>query len=58
MVMRRTQAWERMNDPHHVGLLDTVGLYNLALEAGYSKDVAQRIASKRGWQRLDAGVAM
>ncbi len=58
MVMPKVQAWERLNDPGYCGRLTMGEFHALLLEAGYSEDVAQRAASKRGWDRLEAGVTM
>ena len=32
--------------------------YDLLIEAGYSEEAAQKAASQRGWDRLNAGVTM
>jgi hypothetical protein len=58
MVMRKTQAWEMLNNPEYAGQLTTNGTYELMLEAGYSEAEAQRAASQRGWDRLNAGQVM
>ena len=58
MTMPKVQAWERLNDPHYCGSLTMVEFHNLLLDAGYSKEVAQKAANQRGWERLSAGVVM
>lgn len=57
-MMPKVQAWEQLNDPEYCGRLNMESFYELLLEAGYSRDVAQRAANKRGWDRLTAGVVM
>ena len=54
--MLRVQAWERLNTPEYCGQLTMDQLYDLFIEAGYSEDVAQEAAKRRGWDRLDAQV--
>lgn len=56
--MPKVQAWELLNDPHYSGHLSMGELHDLLLRAGYSEEVAHETASKRGWDRLDAGVKM
>jgi hypothetical protein len=56
--MPKVQAWERLNNPEYSGKLTMGEFYDLLLKAGYSEEVAQRAASKRGWDRLEAGVQM
>ena len=56
--MPRVQAWEKLNNPEYTGRLTMSDFYNLLIEAGYSDEVAQKAASKRGWDRLEAGVEM
>lgn len=56
--MLRVQAWERLNDPEYSGQLNMEQFRRLLLEAGYSVEVADKAAAKRGWDRLDAGVKM
>jgi len=58
MTMSRVQAWEQMNDPDYCGSLTMRQFYELLLKAGYSEEVAQEAASERGWERLNAGIAM
>lgn len=58
LTMKKTQAWERLNNPEYSGRLTMSQLYDLLLEAGYSEEVAQDAANKRGWDRLEAGVQM
>lgn len=56
--MPKVQAWERLNDPEYSGRLNMVEFYDLLIAAGYTADVAQKIANERGWKRLQAGVKM
>ena len=56
--MRRVRAWERLNDPEYGGRLTMTEFYDLCLEAGYNPKTAQKAASERGWNRLQAGVKM
>lgn len=56
--MLKVQAWERLNDKEYSGQLDMVSFYNLLIEAGYSRGVAQKAANTRGYQRLQAGHKM
>lgn len=56
--MRRVRARERLADPDYGGRLTMGGVMDLMLEAGYSEEAAQRAASRRGWDRLCAGVPM
>jgi hypothetical protein len=56
--MPKVRAWERLSDPHYSGHLNMAQFYDLLLEAGYSEEVAQAAANKRGWDRLAAGVMM
>lgn len=56
--MVKVQAWERLNDPEYCGRLNMAEFYDLLLRAGYSEEVAQAGASKRGWERLCAGAAV
>ena len=58
MTIPKVQAWERINDPDYCGRLTMEQFYNLLIEAGYSEDAAQDAASKRGWERLNAGEMM
>lgn len=58
LVMQKTQAWEKLNDPHYVGRLTFGEMFDLMLRAGYSREVAQKAANERGWERLDAGVSI
>jgi hypothetical protein len=58
LTMRKTRAWELLNDPDYCGTLGMVDLYDLMLRAGYSEDAAQRAANERGNRRLDAGVGL
>jgi hypothetical protein len=58
LVMARTQAWERLHDTEYAGRLSTNDFYELLLAAGYGEAEAQRAANRRGWDRLQAGVAM
>jgi hypothetical protein len=54
--LERIMAWERLHDPHYVGDLDAEGMLALAKLAGYSEDVAQKMATERGNQRMDRGL--
>lgn len=56
--MPKVQAWERLNDPEYSGRLTMLEFYELLIKAGYTEEVAQRAASQRGWERLQAGVMM
>jgi hypothetical protein len=56
--MPKVQAWERVNDPEYCGRLTMGELYDLMIRAGYSEEVAQEAAKKRGWDRLMAEVPM
>ena len=56
--MSRVQAWERLNNPEYCGQLRMEQFYSLLLEAGYTEEVAQKVAQQRGWDRLEAEVAM
>lgn len=56
--MLKVQAWERLNNPEYCGQLNMRQLHDLLIEAGYPKDVTEKIALQRGWDRLDAGVEM
>jgi hypothetical protein len=58
MVMPRVQAWERLNDPEYSGKLKMTEFYELLIKAGYDESTAQKAANQRGWDRLQAGVAM
>lgn len=58
MVLPKVQAWELLHDPDYCGQLNTGQFYNLMLRAGYSEEVASGAAKQRGWDRLNAGVAM
>lgn len=54
--MPKVMAWELLQDPEYAGGLNMNQFYELLIRAGYSEDVAQRAATKRGWDRLDNGV--
>lgn len=56
--MPKVMAWEKLHDHEYSGRLSMGEFYDLLREAGYSKEVAQKAANKRGWQRLDAGLKM
>lgn len=56
--MRRTQAWEQLNNPEYSGRLSMGEFYDLLVRAGYSKMVARKAANKRGYDRLEAGVTI
>lgn len=56
--MPKVQAWERLNDPEYAGSLTMEQFHDLLIDAGYSEEVAQKAASQRGWERLQAGVTM
>lgn len=56
--MPKVMAWERLNNPEYCGKLTMNEFYDLLIAAGYSDDVAQNAACKRGWDRLEAGVKM
>ena len=56
--MTKVQAWERLHDPHYSSKLNMEEFYELMIEAGYTKEVAQKAATDRGWNRLDAGMVM
>ncbi len=57
-TMPKVQAWERLTDHEHCGKLTMDQFYALLIQAGYTEEVAQRAANKRGWDRLSAGVEM
>lgn len=52
------QAWEQLNDPNYCGRLNMEEFYDLLLRAGYSEEVASKAAKQRGWDRLNAEMAM
>lgn len=56
--MRRVQAWERLNDVNYCAHLTMGELYDLMLRAGYPVEEAQKAASQRGLERLDAEMIM
>ncbi len=56
--MYKVQAWERLNDPGYCGKLSMGEFYELLIKAGYSESAAQKAASQRGWERLQAGVTL
>lgn len=56
--MPRVQAWERLNNPDYAGRLNMSEFYDLIIAAGYSEEVAQEAANKRGWDRLEKGMEM
>lgn len=56
--MDKTQAWELLNNPEYCSQLDMGGIHQLMLRAGYTAEVAQKAASQRGWERLNAGAVM
>ena len=56
--MHSAQAWERLRDPHYSSKLDTVELYELMIQAGYSVEVAEEAAKERANARLDARMKM
>jgi len=58
LAAAKTRAWELANDPDYCGRLTMGEFYELLLRAGYSEEVAQKSASQRGWERLNAGVIM
>ena len=58
LTMSRVQALERLDNREYSGSLNTAEFYELLRTAGYSDDVAQKAASRRGWERLSAGVTM
>lgn len=47
---------ERLNDPAFVGGLNMEKFYDLCIEAGYSREVAERAAGDRGMERLRMGL--
>lgn len=58
LTVPKIQAWERLNDPGYSGSLTMGQFHELLLEAGYSEKAAQKAASQRGWERLQAGVKL
>jgi hypothetical protein len=56
--MRKTQAWERLNDAEYCGGLNMGEFYDLLLEAGYSEEAAQQAANERSNRRLAAGATI
>lgn len=56
--MTSTRAWELVNDPEYCGNLKMGEFHELLLKAGYPPDVAQKSASQRGWDRINAGAVM
>jgi hypothetical protein len=57
-ALGKAKAWERLNDPNIVGSLDTEGFYELCLQAGFSKEDANKQANIRGNARLDQGLKL
>lgn len=58
LTLPRIKAWERLHDAEYSGRLTMGQFHELMLAAGYSEDAAQKSASQRGWERLNAGVTM
>lgn len=58
LTLPKVKAWERLHNPEYCGALTMGQLYDLMLAAGYSEEEAQKAASRRGAERLDAGVVM
>lgn len=58
LTIPKVQAWEQLNDPEYAGGLNMEDFHDLLLKAGYTQEVADAAASKRGWDRLQAGVVM
>ena len=56
--MRMGKSRDRLESPRDGGRLDMLQLYDLMLQAGYSEEIAQREASRRGYERLCAGERM
>lgn len=56
--MSKVQAWEQLHNPEYSGQLTMGEFYDLLIRAGCSDEVAQKAASKRGWNRLSAGMTM
>ena len=56
--MAKVQAWERLHNLQYSSKLTMDEFYELMIEAGYTKEVAQKAATDRGWNRLDAGMVM
>lgn len=55
--MNCLKAMDKLADPEYGGNLNASQFYDLMIEAGYSKQVAQKAANQRGNNRMDAGVA-
>ncbi len=58
ITMAKVQAWEQLNDPTYAGQLKMGDYLDLLIRAGYTRSAAQKVANKRGWDRLQAGVVM
>lgn len=51
--MIQARAWGRLNSPNESGMLDMEGMFDLCMEAGYSKEAAEKAANVRGNARMD-----
>ncbi len=58
LTVPKVRAWELLHDPQHVAHLNMTQYYDLMRAAGYTEEVAGRLASEHGWERLNAGVQM
>lgn len=45
-------AWDWLHDPKIGGRLEAKEVKELAKQAGYKEDEAQRLANKRAWDRM------
>ncbi len=51
--MIQARAWDRLHTPNDSGTLDSEGLLNLAKEAGFTEEAAQKAATARANARMD-----
>jgi hypothetical protein len=51
--LTQAKAWERLHDASYCGVLNAEELLELAKEAGYSEDEAQKMATIRANARMD-----
>jgi hypothetical protein len=51
-LLERANCWRMVNDPELGGKLNMEGIFDLMLAAGYTREEANRAASRRGWDRM------
>lgn len=56
--LEQSLHWEHLHDPHLTAHLNAEGVLRLAKLAGYSKQLAEKMASQHAWERMQNDLPM